>query len=260
MGLIKKIGLGTIPFIFILLGWYVFYLLKQSMRWLVPSPLETGHTFLQLLGNGTLLQLISTSMLNLVPPFIIAATCAIVLGTLMGIDRTMHKIFYPFLSAIYPVPSLVWLPFIILFLGFTREAIWFVIFLSSFMKIIYNVIMGVQNVNIEYILAARNFGFGKKKIVLNVILPSALPQIITGLRVGFGSAWRSLIGAEMLVVTLGGLGKFIWMAQWYFSFDKVIVGIVVISVISVLIEELVFKRIERMTLLRWGFLREGHKI
>lgn len=256
--LIKKIVLGSIPFLAILIIWYIFYYFNQDLKWLIPSPLETVFSFWQLIANGTILELASASMLNLVPPFIFAIICAVILGTVMGINRTAYKIIFPFLSAIYPVPSLAWLPFIILFLGFTREAIWSVIFISSFMKIIYNVIGGVRNVNIEYILATKNFGFSKPKIILNVILPSALPQIITGVRVGFGSAWRSLIGAEMLVVTLGGLGKFIWMSQWFFNFDKVIAGILVISIISIFIEEVIFKRLEKQTLVKWGFIREGY--
>lgn len=258
--LIKKIALGSIPFLAILILWYIFYYFSQNLKWLVPSPIETASSFLQLITNGTLPKLILISLLNLIPPFILAAICAVVLGTIMGINGTVYKIFYPILSAIYPVPSLAWLPFIILFLGFTREAIWSVIFISSFVRIIYNVIGGVQNINIEYVLAAKNFGFNKLKIILAVILPCAFPQIITGLRIGFGSAWRSLIGAEMLVVTLGGLGKFIWMSQWYFSFDKVIAGIIVISLISIFIEEIIFKRLEKNTLVKWGFIREEYKI
>ena len=77
-----------------------------------------------------------------------------------------------------------------------------------------------------------------------------------GLRLGFGSAWRSLVGAEMLVVTLGGLGKFIWMAQWYFDFDKVMAGIVLIGLISILVEQLVLGRLEKNILQKWGFNRE----
>ena len=160
----------------------------------------------------------------------------------------------------YPVPSLVWLPFFILFLGFTRETIWSVVFISSFVRIIYSVIGGVQNTNVDYVLAAKNFGFRKFKIIFSIILPSALPQIITGLRVGFGSAWRSLIGAEMLVITLGGLGKFIWMSQWYFNFDNVIAGIFTISLISILIEGIIFKRLEKNTLVKWGFIRDEYNI
>jgi NitT/TauT family transport system permease protein len=230
------------------------------MGWLLPSPIETAYSFLQLIADGTLPWLIFTSLLNLIPPFILAIVCAVVLGTIMGINKTIYRVFNPILSAIYPIPSLAWLPFIILFLGFTREAIWLVIFVSSFVRIIYNVIGGVQNINIEYVLVAKNLGFNKLKIILDVILPCAFPQIITGLRLGFGSAWRSLIGAEMLVVTLGGLGKFIWMSQWYFDFDKVIVGIVAISLISIFIEEIIFKRIEKSTLIKWGYIREEYKI
>jgi len=258
--LIKQIALGSIPFLVILILWCIFYYFNQNMGWLFPSPIETASSFLQLIADGTLPGLILTSLLNLIPPFILATICAVVLGTIMGINRTVYRIFHPILSAIYPIPSLAWLPFIILFLGFTREAIWFVIFISSFVRIIYNVISGVQNINIEYILAAKNLGFNKLRIVLAVILPCAFPQIITGLRLGFGSAWRSLIGAEMLVVTLGGLGKFIWMSQWYFDFDKVIVGILVISLISIFIEEIIFKRLEKNTLVKWGFIREEYKI
>lgn len=257
---IKRISLGAIPFSVILISWYFFYYFNPGIKWLVPSPIGTVSSFFRLTADGTLPGLILGSLLNLMPSFIFAIFCAVFFGTIMGMNRTVYRIFHPILSAIYPIPSLVWLPFIILFLGFTRESIWFVIFISSFVRIIYNVISGVQNINIEYILAAKNLGFNKFKIVLDVILPCAFPQIITGLRLGFGSAWRSLIGAEMLVVTLGGLGKFIWMAQWFFDFDKVIVGIVTISFISIFIEEIIFKRLERKTFIKWGFVREEYKI
>src|SRR4030042_3937902 len=257
--IIKPIALGSIPFLAILILWCFLYYFNQDTGWLFPSPIKTASSFLQLISDGTLPGLILTSLLNLIPPFILAAICAVGLGTIMGINRNFRYIFNPILSAIYPIPSLVWLPFIILFLGFTREAIWLVIFISSFVRIIYSVISGVQNINIEYILAAKNLGFNKTKIVLDVILPCALPQIITGLRLGFGSAWRSLIGAEMLGVTLGGLGKFIWMSQWYFDFEKVIIGIVAISLISIFIEEIVFKRLEKNTLVKWGFIHEDYK-
>jgi ABC-type nitrate/sulfonate/bicarbonate transport system permease component len=257
---IRKIALGSIPFLTILVVWDLFYYFNQDLKWLIPSPLQTVSSFWQMVTDGTFLKLISVSIFNLIPPYIFAIICAVVLGTLMGVNKTVHKIFFPFLSAIYPVPSLAWLPFMILFLGFTREAIWFVIFVSSFMKIIYNVISGIQNVNIEYVLVAKNFGFSKTKIVFDVFLPSALPQIMTGLRVGFGSAWRSLIGAEMLVATIGGLGKFIWMSQWFFDFDKVMAGIVVISLVSIFIEQIVFRRLEKNTLVKWGFISDEQKI
>jgi ABC-type nitrate/sulfonate/bicarbonate transport system permease component len=254
--LIKKILLGSIPFVVILLAWILFSYFSPSSSWFIPSPLETLKTFFLLTADGTILNLILISLLNLVPPFIFALFFALIFGALMGINRTIDKIFYPFLSVIYPVPSLAWIPFVILLFGFTRETIWFVIFISSFLKIVYTVRGGVKNVDLQYVLVAKNLGFSKSKIIFEVILPAAFPQIITGIRIGFGSAWRSLIGAEMLVVTLGGLGKFIWMAQWYFDFDKVLIGIVIIAIISLIVEKLIFKKIENHTLIKWGLVHE----
>lgn len=119
---------------------------------------------------------------------------------------------------------------------------------------IYSVISGVRNIKPNWIFAAKNIGLSQSKIIFKVILPGALPEIMTGIRLGFGSAWRSLVGVEMLVVTFGGLGKFIWNAQWAFSFDKVLIGIFVIAIIGLVMEEFVFKRIEKLTIERWSIL------
>ncbi len=253
---IKDIAFALIPFISLLLIWIIISHLGIVPNWLLPSPIKTLSTFFKLLLDGTIFNLLLLSSLNAIPPFILALIVSITLGMLIGINQTTRKILFPFLSFIYPIPSLAWLPFIILFLGFTRQTIWCVIFISSFMKMIYNVISGVRNINKNWILAARNFGLNKTEIAFNVIIPGALPQILTGMRMGFGSAWRSLIGAEMLVSSLGGLGTFIWMSQWFFNFEKVIVGILIIALIGIIIEKFIFKKIEKITLEKWGFIKE----
>ncbi|MDO8556100.1 MAG: ABC transporter permease [Nanoarchaeota archaeon] len=255
---VKRVALGSIPLFVILVFWLVFRYYNQDLRWLIPSPTTVASSFWELLMSGEFLRLISKSLFNLIPPLILAAVLALILGTLMGLNRSVRRIFLPFLSAVYAIPSLAWLPFIILIFGFTRESIWVIIFISSFTKIVYNVMGGIRTVNANYVLAAKNFEFSKFKIIFNVILPCAFPQILTGLRIGYGSAWKSLIGAEMLVNSLGGLGEFIWMSQWFFDFDKVIAGIVVIALISILTEEIVFKRLEKHTLKKWGMMREDY--
>lgn len=254
--IIKNIGLGTIPFLFILLIWSASSYFNFLPHWLIPSPLQTAKAFWELIIDGTLVQLVITSAANAVPAFIFGLAFALIMGMLIGMSATAKKIFYPFLSAFYSIPSLVWLPLIILFLGFTRETVWFVVFISCFRAIIYNVIEGVSSVNQYWILAAKNLGLGKTEIIFKVILPGALPHIMTGMRMGFASSWRSLIAAEMLVVTVGGLGKFIWMAQWSFSFEKVFAGIITIGVIGFLMEKFVFGKLEKITLVRWGLIHE----
>jgi ABC-type nitrate/sulfonate/bicarbonate transport system permease component len=117
-------------------------------------------------------------------------------------------------------------------------------------------ISGVRNVNSIWILVARNLGLNKLQIIFKVIIPGALPEIITGIRIGFGAIWRSVVGTEMLVTGAGGLGKFIWTAQYTYSFDKVLVGIFLIAIIGITIESFVFKKIEAVTLEKWGIINQ----
>jgi len=253
---IKDFILSISSFVFLIIIWQILNACQIIPAWVLPSPNETLVTFLELVGNGMLAKLLINSFLNIFPAFILSMAASLLLGVLIGINSVFRRIFLPFLAAMNSVPSLAWLPLIILFFGFTRQSIWTVVFISSFLKIIYSVVGGVRDVNQNWILVAQNLGLKKFETVIKVILPGALPQILNGLRLGFGSAWRSLIGAEMLVVTAGGLGKYIWMSQWTFKFDQVISGVVAIALIGILMEQLVFKRIERTTLVRWGMIQK----
>lgn len=256
MRLIRDLWLGSIPFVLALALWQFLSSFAIFPKWLIASPLATAKTLIEVLADGTLPRLLLASTLNAVPAFIAAFVCALAAGTLIGLSDNLRRMCFPLLSALYPIPSLAWLPLVILCLGFTRASIWAVIFLSAFLRIVYNVIAGVRGVKPEWILAAKNFGLTRFQVILRVILPAALPQIVTGMRLGFGSSWRSLIGAEMLVVSIGGLGNFIWYAQWYFAFDKVFVGLFVIATIGITVEYLVFRPLENRSLVRWGMVRE----
>lgn len=244
--------LAILPLALLLLLWQASFSYQWTPSWLLPSPAQTATTFYELLKSGTILDLISASAVNAIPPFIFALVAALFFGTLIGLNSLSRKILYPTLTAIYPIPSLAWLTLVVLIIGFNRPAIWTVIFISCFFKMIYSVIGGVRGVKQSWILAARNHGLSNTQIIFQVILPGALPEITSGMRMGFGSAWRSLIGAEMLISTFGGLGTFIWMSQWHFNFDKVIIGIALIALIGFLAEEYIFKNIEKVTSNQWG--------
>lgn len=253
---IKNFILSISLFVAILLLWQAMSFLQIIPPWILSSPGETFWTFGKLVSSGTLPSLLLISIANVLPAFLLAVVASLILGILIGINETAKKIFAPFISAIYLIPSLAWLPLLIIIFGFTRQAIWAVIFISSFVRIIYSIIGGVRGVNPNWTLVARNLELTKFNTIIKVILPGALPQILSGIRVGFGSAWRSLIGAEMLVVTAGGLGKYIWMSQWSFKLDQVIAGIFVIALVGIITEEFVFKKIENITLFRWGMIQE----
>lgn len=251
---IKDFLLGSSVFIAIIVVWQFCYSFGIIPSWLIPTPTETANSFLRLASDGTLTNLVLISLSNVFPAFVAAVAASLVVGFAIGSISVVRKIFMPFLSAMYVVPSLAWLPLIILFLGFSRETIWLLIFISTFTRMIYSIINGVRSVNPIWLLAGKNLGLSKWEITHKIMLPASLPHVLSGLRIGFGSAWRSLIGAEMLVVTAGGLGKYIWMSQWSYRFDQVFAGVFVIAVIGIICEELIFKRIEQRTLIRWGMI------
>jgi len=253
----SSVGLAFLPLFAFLLLWQAAYSYHWMPAWIIPSPANTTVAFWELLRTGNLVELIGTSARNALPPFLVAILAALVLGSIIGMVDLVRRILYPTLSALYPIPSMAWLTLIVLFVGFNQQAIWAVVFVSSFFKMIYSVIAGVRGVEQKWILAARNLGMRQHQVLLHVIIPGALPQCLTGVRMGFGSAWKSLIGAEMLVASFGGLGTFIWMAQWYFNFDKVLIGIIVIAAIGFFFEQVVFRSLEQYTLKRWGLLRDG---
>jgi sulfonate transport system permease protein len=253
---IKNFFLGISLFVVTLVSWQILSAFQIVPPWLLPTPGETILAFSELARSGILLTLLFNSFLNMFPPFILALATSITFGIFIGVHITFRRMCLPFLAAINSVPSLAWLPLLIIFFGFTRQTIWAVIFISSSIKMIYNVIGGVRGINHNWLLVARNFELSKFETIKKVILPGALPQILSGVRLGFGAAWRSLIGAEMLVVTAGGIGKYIWMSQWAFKLDQVISGIVVIAFVGVFAEQIIFNKIEQVTLTKWGLIHE----
>ncbi len=253
---IKNFILGVSLFVTVFLVWWGSSALGTIPAWLLPSPGETFLSFLELIRSGVLLALLWNSLLNIFPAFVLSLVVSLALGIFIGTNAVFRRMSMPFLAAINSVPSLAWLPLIILFLGFTRQTIWAVIFISSFIKMIYCVLGGVRDINRNWLLVAKNLELNRFETIMKVILPGALPQILSGIRIGFGSAWRSLIGAEMLMVSAGGLGKYIWMSQWAFKFDQVLSGVIIIALVGVLAEQVVFKKIEQATLVKWGLVRE----
>lgn len=252
---IKNFLFSISLFAAVLLLWQALSSSQIIPSWMLSPPGKTFLTFIKLISDGTLPNLLLISIANIIPAFLLAVTTSLILGISIGINATAKKMFEPFLSAVYLIPSLAWLPILIIIFGFTRQTVWAVIFISSFVRIIYSIVGGVKGVNLNWILVARNLELTKLDTVIRVILPGAFPQILSGIRVGFGSAWRSLVGAEMLVVTAGGLGKYIWMSQWSFKFEQVLAGIVVIALVGISAEELIFRKIEKATLSKWGMLQ-----
>ena len=153
-----------------------------------------------------------------------------------------------------PIPGLAYAPLFLLWFGLGDvAAVLLVGFVAAF-PIVFNTWTGVKAVKEIWVRAAQAMGAGDRALFRLVILPGALPYILTGLRLGLAQAWRILVGVEMLAAVQWGLGWLIFGAREFLTTDVMLSGIIVIALIGLALEKLVFQRVEQFTLVRWGML------
>jgi len=155
----------------------------------------------------------------------------------------------PLVEVLRPVPPLAWIPLSILWFGIGDVQNQFIIFLGIFFPVLLNTIMGVRNIEPNLVRAARCLGASEIRVLRRIVLPAALPQIITGIRVGLGVGWMALVAAE-LVGANSGLGFLINDARTLLRTDIVIVGMITIGVVGLLIDRTI--RVSGRRLMPWS--------
>jgi ABC-type nitrate/sulfonate/bicarbonate transport system permease component len=218
-------------------------------------PLEAiAAVFARLTMSGVLPHHALDTLVRLMAGFALAALVGVTIGILMGRSRRAEDILLPLVSIGAPIPGLAYAPLFLLWFGPGNvSAIALVAFVSTF-PIIYNSWTGVKAVKDIWVRSAQAMGANDRRLFRHVILPGALPYIMTGLRLGLAQAWRILVGIEMLAAVSWGLGWLIFGAQEFLNTDVMLAGIVVIALIGLTLEKLVFERLEQFTVVRWGML------
>ncbi len=218
-------------------------------------PLETiAGVFVRLTLNGTLPHHALDTMLRLAAGFALAALIGIAIGIVMGRSRRAEDILLPLVSIGAPIPGLAYAPLFLLWFGAGNvPAIVLVAFVSTF-PIVYNTWTGVKAVKEIWVRAAQAMGADDRRLFRHVIVPGALPYILTGLRLGLAQAWRILVAVEMLAAVPWGLGWLIFGAQEFLNTDVMLAGIAVIALIGLALEKLVFAPLEQFTVVRWGMM------
>ena len=184
-----------------------------------------------------------------------SAIGGVAIGILMGRLRRAEDICLPLVSMLAPIPGIAWAPLFLLWFGLgNRPAILLVGFVSLF-PIIFNTWTGVKAVKEIWVRSAQAMGADDRRLFVNVIVPGALPYILTGLRLGLAQAWRTLVGVEMLASVPWGLGWMIFGAREFLNTDVMLSGVFVIGVLGLLLEKLVFQKLEEFTVMRWGMMK-----
>jgi ABC-type nitrate/sulfonate/bicarbonate transport system permease component len=169
--------------------------------------------------------------------------------------RLVDRLLTPVVGIGLPIPGLAWVPLFVLWFGLGEKATILLVAFSATFPIIVNARMGVMAINPIWIRAARIMETPPSMLFWKVMLPGALPLILSGLRVGLARAWRAVIAGEMIAATSLGLGWAIFNAMEVLNTDVVIAVIIGIGITGYLVETLLFSMIERRYLVRWGMMR-----
>lgn len=257
----KKILSALMPFLLLSLLWQLIASLVYYTRGVIfPTPLATAARFIELSMGQTLLQHsiyghIQESLIRWGAGFFLALVIGMGVGIFMGYSSFIERLFMPLIYVLQPIPSLAWIPVAILLLGLGQPSTIFIIFLAGFFPIVINMTAGVESVSTMYIRAARMLGTNDRTLFFQVLLPAALPHLLSGFRVGLANGWRALIAAEMVAGAGSGLGYAIYQSRWNLDYTSAFVSIIFIGLIGLFIERFGFSMIEKRTVERWGMKR-----
>ena len=198
---------------------------------LFPPPSKIFQALIDLAKLGLLWKDILASVWRVVIGFLIATLCAISLATLLARWGGLAKYVMPIIEIVRPISVIAWIPIAILWFGLGDKPAWFIIFLGSFFPIFTNTYLGIRSVEPIHVQAAQCLGAGRMLFLRKVLLPSALPYILAGMRVGLGVGWMCVIAAELIAAT-SGLGYMIQTARVLIETEKVLAGMITIGIIG----------------------------
>lgn len=213
---------------------------------LMPEPWTVWKTFVAKVTDFSLFRELGISLLRVLKGYIISSALGTVLGILIGLSKHMQRLTDLLIQIIRPIPPIAWIPLVILWMGIGEGSKVFLIFLGGFFNVLLNVIDGVRYTDKKLLEVASVMETPKKKYIFQLVIPAAMPNILTGLRIALGSCWTCVVAAE-LVASTSGIGYMISNARNFGQMDVVIVGMLSIGVVGKLMD-VILKVIEKRVL------------
>ncbi len=245
------------PFLTVIVVWELIVDLRMINPNLLPSPSIIASTFLGLtVPDPIVFTHIYKSFYRLIIGYSLAMCAGIALGLLMGISRFLNQALFPIVSLLIPLPTLAWVPLLLITLGIGNKTIILAIFLGGFFPMVYNTMTGVKSIKKEMIWASQIMGANKMTVFFKVLLPGSLVYIIAGSRLAIGYSWRALVGAEMLAAPDWGVGYLIYASKILYAVEVMFVGLAIIALGGFLMDRLIMGPLERKTVEKWGMIME----
>jgi len=245
-------GLKGLAGVLLLLGaWQASVPLVGMSSYFYPSPADVIVAFADLVRKGILPVYLADSMIRYLTGLTIGALLGVGLGVLIGLHRTASLALSPLFRFLFAIVEVAWIPIFVVWFGYGVKTIVLALIYVVFFPVLYNTLLGVRTAPQLLVNAVRSLGGSRLQVLRLVILPSALPGIITGLRVGAGFAFRGLVFAE-IVAAKTGIGYLIFEGTQSQQTARTIVGMIVMGLLWLAIDQFYLRPIERATIQRWG--------
>ena len=242
---------GAAGVLLLLVGWQISVPLVGMSSYFYPAPSDVVASFTDLVRKGILPVYFADSMERYFAGLVAGALLGVVFGVLIGLHRTVAVTLSPLLKFLFAIVEVAWIPIFVVWFGYGWKTIFLALIYVVFFPVLYNTLLGVRTSPQILVNALRSLGASRWQVLCYAILPSALPGIITGLRVGAGFAFRGLVFAEM-VAAKTGIGYLIFEGTQTQQTARTIVGMVVMGLTWLAIDLCYLRPLERATIERWG--------
>jgi len=244
------------PLLVVLLLWELLIRAFNVDPRVFPDVESVARAGFETLQDGSLARHVGASLVRVAVGTVLAIVVSIPLGVAMGLSPAVSSFLTPLFRFFSVLAGIAWIPIATLWFGYGFGAITFVIFNAVFFVVTYNTLLGVASIPLPLRHAAASLGAGGWTMLTQVLLPGALPNIVTGVRTGLGFAWRGLIAAEMIATNVG-LGYMLFLARDFYRTEVIVFGMIVIGILWLLIDRLLLAPLERATIERWGMVHRA---
>ena len=234
----------------ILLGaWEAAGLLGMLKPYTMPPPASVVETAIELARDGKLQRHVASSVVLVLKGFFLALALALAIGIATGLSKKLEALLELTVQIFKPIPPIAWIPLSILWFGIGSASKIFIIFVGAFFPILLNVVSGIRGIDARYFELAEVYETPPPRLLFSVVLPGALPQIMTGVRVGLGNAWVCVVAAEM-IAAVTGVGYLLTYGRSLSRPDMVILGMLLIGIVGKFMDDALKFIIKR--LIRWS--------
>lgn len=214
------------------------------------------YSFITKVYDRSIFNHILRSLYRMMIGYLLSVIIGNLVAILLSTSRYLSYAFKPLISFLMSIPTITWVPVLLIITGISDKTIITAIFLGSFFTIVYNTLDGLENVDKNLKRVGKMMEYGSLELLLKVSVPASLNHMLVGLKMGISYSWRALVGAEMLGATQVGLGYLIFTSRQFYNLNKAFCTLFIIGFLGYLLSRLIIITIEKNTINKWGFVND----